>query len=120
VTVYGPGMSITDRDLAIEAVQAGARVVRSHYGSSLTRFAKSAGDFATMADIEAEKAITDVLRTARPNDRVLGEEGGHTGNGDSDRPDEKTHASLLNLVANQRPPSPPVPQPARGTPHRPT
>ena len=78
-------MSITDRDLVVEAVQAGAEVVRSHYGSSLTRYAKSAGDFATMADIEAEKAIIDVLRTARPDDLVLGEEGGHTGNTESDR-----------------------------------
>ncbi len=83
--IYSSRMSITDRDLVIEAVHAGAEVVRSHYGSSLTRFAKSAGDFATTADIEAEKAIIDVLRTARPNDRVLGEEGGHTGNGDSER-----------------------------------
>lgn len=78
-------MSITDRDLLIQAVEAGAEVVRSHYGSSLTRFAKSAGDFATTADIEAEKAIVDVLRTARPDDLVLGEEGGQTGNGASDR-----------------------------------
>lgn len=78
-------MSITDRDLVIAAVSAGAEVVRSHYGTSLTRFVKSAGDFATTADIEAEQAVTDVLLGARPGDRVLGEEGGHTGDGDSDR-----------------------------------
>jgi myo-inositol-1(or 4)-monophosphatase len=78
-------MSITDRDLLIQAIEVGAEVVRAHYGASLTRFAKSAGDFATTADIEAEKAIVDVLRTARPDDLVLGEEGGHTGNGESDR-----------------------------------
>ncbi|WP_405425905.1 inositol monophosphatase family protein [Micromonospora sp. NBC_00617] len=78
-------MSITDQDLVIEAAEAGAAVVRSHYGSSLTRFQKSAGDFATAADIEAEKAIIDVVRTARPDDLVLGEESGRTGNGENDR-----------------------------------
>ncbi|QGN48088.1 phosphatase [Micromonospora sp. WMMC415] len=78
-------MSITDQDLVIEAAEAGAAVVRSHYGSSLTRLQKSAGDFATTADIEAERAIIDVLRTARPDDLVLGEESGRTGNGDNDR-----------------------------------
>ena len=50
-------MPITDRDLAIDAAEAGAAVVRSHYGSSLTRFDKTGGDFATTADLDAEKAI---------------------------------------------------------------
>lgn len=65
-------MSITDQDLVIGAAETGAAVVRSYYGSSLTLFQKSAGDFVTTADIEAEKAILNVLRTARPNDLVLG------------------------------------------------
>ena len=82
---YGLCMSITDQDLAIEAAEAGAAVVRSHYGSSLTRFQKSGGDFATTADVEAEKAIIDVLRAARPQDLVLGEESGHTGTSGNDR-----------------------------------
>jgi myo-inositol-1(or 4)-monophosphatase len=72
-------MSINDRDLVIAAAQAGAAVVRSHHGASLTRFEKSAGDFATTADIEAEVAILDVLRAARPDDLVLGEETGRSG-----------------------------------------
>ena len=50
-------MSIEDRDLAIAAAQAGAAIVRHHYGGTLARFEKSPGDFATAADIEAEKAI---------------------------------------------------------------
>ncbi|GAA1747749.1 inositol monophosphatase family protein [Luedemannella helvata] len=79
------GMSITDRDLVIKAVEAGAAVVRAHYGSSLTRFEKSAGDFATTADIEAEKAIIDVLRASRPDDLVVGEESGRTGTGGNGR-----------------------------------
>ncbi|MEU7960203.1 inositol monophosphatase family protein [Micromonospora humida] len=72
-------MSISDHALVIEAAQAGAATVRSHYGSALARFDKVGGDFATIADLEAEKAIIDVLRAARPDDVVLGEEGGRTG-----------------------------------------
>jgi len=45
----------------------------------MARFAKAPGDFATEADLEAEKAILDVLRTARPHDAVVGEESGHSG-----------------------------------------
>jgi hypothetical protein len=85
VGIYGACMSITDQDLAIEAAEAGAAVVRSHYGSSLIRFQKSAGDFATTADIEAEKAILDVLRAARPYDLIVGEETGRTGTGEDER-----------------------------------
>lgn len=72
-------MSITDHALAVQAAEAGAAVVRSHYGAALTRFQKGAGDFATTADIEAEKAILGVLRAARPQDTVVGEESGRTG-----------------------------------------
>jgi myo-inositol-1(or 4)-monophosphatase len=43
------------------------------------RFAKSSTDFATTADLAAEQAILDVLRAARPDDAILGEEGGRTG-----------------------------------------
>ncbi|MEU6023151.1 inositol monophosphatase family protein [Micromonospora sp. NPDC047134] len=78
-------MSISDQDLVIAAAEAGAEVVRSHYGSALPHFPKSAGDFATSADVEAEAAILDVLRSARPNDLVVGEESGHTGTGLSGR-----------------------------------
>ncbi|MEV4278952.1 inositol monophosphatase family protein [Actinoplanes xinjiangensis] len=78
-------MSITDRDLVIAAAEAGAAVVRSHYGSSLARLPKEGDDFATVADIEAEKAILAILRDARPGDVVLGEESGRTGDGGSDR-----------------------------------
>ena len=59
--------------------------MRAKYGASLTRFEKSAGDFATAADIEAEKAILDVLRSARPDDAVTGEESGRTGSSAAER-----------------------------------
>ncbi|MFF0155565.1 inositol monophosphatase family protein [Micromonospora sp. NPDC005203] len=78
-------MSSTDHALAIAAVEAGAAVVRSHYGSSLARFMKTADDFATTADVEAEKAILDVLRAGRPHDGVLAEESGRTGTGENGR-----------------------------------
>ncbi|MEU3454534.1 inositol monophosphatase family protein [Micromonospora sp. NPDC006766] len=72
-------MSIMDRNVAIAAAQAGADVVRGRYGTSLERVDKSGGDFATAADVEAEQAILDVIRAARPDDAVLGEESGRTG-----------------------------------------
>jgi myo-inositol-1(or 4)-monophosphatase len=70
---------LTDAELAVAAAQAGAAVARSRYGGSLSRLAKSALDFATDADIEAEQAITAVLRAARPDDGILGEELGASG-----------------------------------------
>jgi myo-inositol-1(or 4)-monophosphatase len=55
------------------------------YGQRLNRIDKGAGDFATAADVEAEKTILGVIRTARPDDAVLGEEGGHQGAADAVR-----------------------------------
>ncbi|MFC4587617.1 inositol monophosphatase family protein [Sphaerisporangium corydalis] len=75
----------TDAELAVRAARAGAGVVRAMYGESLTRYDKSAGDFATAADLEAEKVILDVLLTARPDDAVTGEESGRTGAGGTGR-----------------------------------
>ncbi|MEV7225856.1 inositol monophosphatase family protein [Polymorphospora sp. NPDC051019] len=78
-------MPMTDRDLAITAARAGAAVVRSRYGTSLARVEKGGGDFATAADLEAEQAILDVLRAARPDDTVVGEESGRGGAGTTGR-----------------------------------
>jgi myo-inositol-1(or 4)-monophosphatase len=75
----------TDAELAVAAAQTGAAVVRGMYGTQLARFEKSAGDFATAADLEAEKAILDLLRTARPDDAATGEESGRTGADDTER-----------------------------------
>jgi myo-inositol-1(or 4)-monophosphatase len=72
-------VTLSDPELAIAAAEAGATVVRARYGESLARFDKSPTDFATVADIEAEEAILDVLRTARPDDALLGEESGYDG-----------------------------------------
>ncbi|MFD4160633.1 inositol monophosphatase family protein [Streptomyces cyaneofuscatus] len=74
-------MVLADVDVATAGARAGAEVVRSLYGRRLDRIDKGAGDFATAADVEAEKAILEVLRAARPGDAVLGEEGGQQGAG---------------------------------------
>ncbi|WP_437040792.1 inositol monophosphatase family protein [Streptomyces sp. enrichment culture] len=74
-----------DAAVAVAAVRAGADVVRTMYGRRLSRIDKGAGDFATAADVEAEKTILGIIRAARPDDGVLGEEGGQQGVGDAAR-----------------------------------
>ncbi|MEJ3749137.1 inositol monophosphatase family protein [Actinomycetes bacterium KLBMP 9797] len=69
-------MALSDAELAIAAAEAGAAIVRSRYGTSLTRVDKGGRDFATNADLESEAAIVDTLRGARPQDAVLAEETG--------------------------------------------
>ncbi|MGW2600764.1 inositol monophosphatase family protein [Streptomyces klenkii] len=71
--------SSDDAEVAIAGARAGAAVVRNMYGRRLNRIDKGAGDFATAADVEAERAILGVIRAARPDDAVLGEEGGQQG-----------------------------------------
>ncbi|MEU3899043.1 inositol monophosphatase family protein [Streptomyces sp. NPDC045251] len=71
--------SLDDAGVAAAAAGAGADVVRRMYGRRLSRIDKGAGDFATAADVEAEKAIVGVVRGARPDDAVLGEEAGRRG-----------------------------------------
>ncbi|TCC00199.1 inositol monophosphatase family protein [Micromonospora zingiberis] len=78
-------MALSDAELAVTAAQRGAAVVLARYGTTLARTAKAAGDFATVADIEAEQAILRVLREVRPGDQVLAEESGRTGAGDNGR-----------------------------------
>ncbi|BCB76309.1 inositol monophosphatase family protein [Phytohabitans flavus] len=76
---------MSDAELAIAAAEAGAAVVRARFGQPLDRFAKSGRDFATAADIESEKMILDVLRSAHPGDAVLAEESGSDGDPDAER-----------------------------------
>ncbi|MEV6192120.1 inositol monophosphatase [Streptomyces sp. NPDC051920] len=70
---------LDDTEVATAAASAGADVVRALYGRRLTRIDKGDGDFATAADLEAEKTILGILREARPDDAVLGEESGPQG-----------------------------------------
>ncbi|MGX7760525.1 inositol monophosphatase family protein [Streptomyces angustmyceticus] len=77
--------ALDDAEVAIAAARAGADAVRARYGRRLTRIDKGAGDFATDADVAAEEAILDVIRAARPQDAVHGEEGGQRGAADAVR-----------------------------------
>ncbi|AUG80198.1 phosphatase [Kitasatospora sp. MMS16-BH015] len=70
---------LDDAGVAEAAARAGAEVVRSMFGQRLERIDKGGGDFATAADVAAEQVILDLLRAARPQDGVLGEEGGSQG-----------------------------------------
>ncbi|GAA2566870.1 inositol monophosphatase family protein [Winogradskya consettensis] len=69
----------SDQELVVAAAAAGAAVVRARYGTEMGRVSKAAGDFATAADLEAERVIVDMIRAARPSDGVVGEEGGRQG-----------------------------------------
>lgn len=73
-----------DPEVAIAAARAGAAVVSARFGTPLARYDKGAWDFATDADIETERAILGILRSARPADAFVGEELGQadgSGNG---------------------------------------
>ncbi len=70
---------MSDADVAIAAARAGAEMVARSYGERHARFAKSATDFATQADINAEAAILEILTRHRPQDARIGEELGSSG-----------------------------------------
>jgi myo-inositol-1(or 4)-monophosphatase len=78
-------MTVTDIEVAITAVSAAGEVLRRKYGTELTRQVKTPLDFATDADVDAERAIIDVIRAARPGDRIVAEESGSTGEVGSER-----------------------------------
>lgn len=78
-------MRLSDAEVAVAAVDAGATIVRARFGAPLNRFEKAPMDFATDADVDAENAILAVLRAARPADAYQGEELGASGNDASDR-----------------------------------
>ncbi|MCC2031322.1 inositol monophosphatase family protein [Microbacterium allomyrinae] len=69
-------MGPSDAEVAVLAAQAGGAVVRRDYAGVHARYAKRGIDFATQTDIDAERAILDVLRRERPDDAVRGEEVG--------------------------------------------
>ena len=78
-------MAISDAEVAIAAALAGADVVARDFGADHVRFAKSATDFATETDINAEAAIVSVLATHRPEDPRTGEESGNSGSEATER-----------------------------------
>jgi myo-inositol-1(or 4)-monophosphatase len=72
-------VALSDVEVAIMAAQAGAEVVARGYGVDHERFMKSATDFATQVDLDAEGAIFAVLDEHRPGDARVGEEAGAIG-----------------------------------------
>lgn len=72
-------MSTADAEIAVVAAEAGAAVVRANYGGRQTRIVKSATDFATQTDLDAEQAIVNVLLASCPEDAIRGEERGRVG-----------------------------------------
>jgi myo-inositol-1(or 4)-monophosphatase len=76
---------LSDPEVAIAAADAGAAVVRAAFGTSPDRIQKAPMDFATAADVDAERAVLGVLKTARPGDAYLGEELGASGDGSAGR-----------------------------------
>ena len=69
----------SDVEVALAAATAGAAVVRAAYGAAHVRHAKGGADFATEADLDAERAILGVIEAARPGDARIGEESGEAG-----------------------------------------
>lgn len=78
-------MRPSDAEVAVAAAEAGAAVVHARYGSPGRRRAKVGIDFVTETDIEAEQAILEVVRAARPDDAFLGEEVGLLGDASAQR-----------------------------------
>ncbi len=70
--------------VAREAAQAGAEVARRRFGRSAegVRSKSTPTDLASEADLEAEAAIRKLLGERRPDDAILGEEEGASGEGE--------------------------------------
>ena len=72
-------------DVAEEAALAAGGLLRARFEVGAERALRTKStptDPVSQADLEAEEAIRDVLARRRPADGVLGEEGGHRGEGD--------------------------------------
>jgi myo-inositol-1(or 4)-monophosphatase len=69
--------------VALEAARAAATELQSRYGQRQSGVRAKSGptDLVSNADIAAETAIRSVLGRRRPDDAILGEEGGETGDG---------------------------------------
>ena len=70
-------------DVATEAARAAASELMARFGDRArgVQTKSSPTDLVSEADIAAERAVREVLGRRRPEDRVLGEEGGATGRG---------------------------------------
>src|SRR5680860_632390 len=67
---------MNDLDLALAAARAGAEVIRRGHGHVTTVDYKGEVDPVTAIDRESEDRIRTLLSKERPDDEILGEEGG--------------------------------------------
>ncbi len=77
-------MSGRDIEIAVAAARKGAEIVRAGFSHSYETSMKGRVDPVTDVDEAAETAIRELLAGSRPDDRILGEEGGGSA-WDSDR-----------------------------------
>src|SRR5205823_12960892 len=70
-------------DVAHEAARAAASELMARFGDRARGVSTKSTptDLVSEADLAAERAVREVLTRRRPDDRVLGEEGGATGEG---------------------------------------
>jgi myo-inositol-1(or 4)-monophosphatase len=66
---------MTDEEIAIGAARAGAAVIKERFADPGPAEMKGHNNPVTSTDTEAEAAIAAVLRSGRPDDGILGEEG---------------------------------------------
>jgi len=71
-------------ETAVAAAQAAARELLARFGRRASGVLRKSTptDLVSDADVAAEHAIREVLSARRPGDRILGEEGGATGEGE--------------------------------------
>lgn len=67
-------MHIPELDVAREAARAGGNVVARYFEEGVSMRFKDAVNLVSDADVEAEKAVVDVIRAAYPGHEILGEE----------------------------------------------
>jgi myo-inositol-1(or 4)-monophosphatase len=82
MTTSSTGPDDDDGALALRAARAGAAAIAAVVaaGGVRTDFKSGGHDLVTTADKAAEAAVIEVIRSARPDDAILGEEGGaHAG-----------------------------------------
>lgn len=72
-------LAIRDIDVAVRAARAGASVAHSRFRTVVPALHHAGVDVTTEADLQAERAIRAVLAQDRPDDAILGEELGITG-----------------------------------------
>ncbi|HLD83446.1 MAG TPA: inositol monophosphatase family protein [archaeon] len=72
-----------EMEVAVKAARAAGRILMKYYGNINKLHYKSARDFATQADFDAEKVIISTIRKVFPEHAVLAEESGESGSSES-------------------------------------